>query len=100
MSAFCDMPMAPPAAKDHLSGQIYTAAQEANKALKEELVDQKFRVIIAEPYERDRHLHVSYPLKHGPVVLVEGAEGLIGDIVEVAVSGVVSDRMVMGRLRR
>ncbi len=100
MSAFCDMPTAPPAAKDHLSGQIYTAAQEANKALKEELIDQKFMVIIAEPYERDRNLHVSYPLKHGPVVLVEGAEGLIGDIVEVAVSGVVSDRMVIGRLRR
>jgi len=100
MSAFCDLPMAPPAAKDHLSGQIFTAAQEANRALKEELVGRRVRVIIAEQYERDNNFLVAYPLKHGPVVLVEGAEGLVGDVVEVAVSGVVSDRMVMGRLRR
>jgi len=100
MSAFCDLPMAPPAAKDNLSGKIYVAAQEANRALKEELVGRRFRVIIAEPYERDRNFHVAYPLKHGPVVLVEEAEALVGAIVEVVISGVVSDRMVMGRLRR
>lgn len=99
MSAFCDLSMAPPAAKDQLSGQIYSAAREANRALKEELVGRMLRVVVAEPYERDRYLHVAYPLKHGPVVLVEGAEGLVGDVVDVVVSGVVSDRMVRGSLR-
>jgi tRNA-2-methylthio-N6-dimethylallyladenosine synthase len=100
MSAFCDLPMAPPAAKDRLSGQIFKAAQEANRAMKDELVDRMVRVIIAEQYERDSNFLVAYPLRHGPVVLVEGAEDLVGDVVEIAVSGVVSDRIVMGRLRR
>ena len=98
MSAFCDLPKAPPAARDQLSGRIYKAAKEANRALKEELVSRRVRVVVAEPYERDRHLYVAYPLNHGPVVLVEGSEGLVRDVVEVVVSGVVSDRMVRGRL--
>jgi len=99
MSAFCELPKAPPAARDQLSGRIYEAAQGANKSLKEKLVGKKIRVVVAEPYERDRRLYVAYPFRHGPVVLVEGAENHVGDVVEVVVSGVVSDRMVRGRLR-
>jgi hypothetical protein len=37
---------------------------------------------------------------HGPVVLVEVAEGLEGEVVKVKVSGVVSDRMVRGSIRK
>lgn len=99
MSAFSDRPTAPPAARDRLSRRIYEAAQGANRALKEDLVGQRLRVIVAEPYERDRRLHVAYPLLHGPVVLVEGARGRVGEVVDIVVSGVVSDRMVRGRLR-
>lgn len=98
MSAFSDRPAAPPAARDRLSNQIYEAALGANRALKKELVGRRLRVVVAEPYARDRRLYVAYPLRHGPVVLLEGANGRVGDVVEVVVSGVVSDRMVRGRL--
>ena len=99
MSAFRDMPAAPPASRDGLSGRIAEAAVRANKVLKDRLVGRSLRVVVAEPYERDRRLHVAYPLGHGPVVLVEGADGLAGEVVEVAISGVVSERVVRGRLR-
>lgn len=98
MSAFSDQPAAPPAARDKLSGRIHEAAQKANRTLKEELLGRSLRVIVAEPYDRDHRLHVAYPMRHGPVVLVEEARGRIGEVVEVVVSGVVSDRMVKGRL--
>jgi hypothetical protein len=37
---------------------------------------------------------------HGPVVLVERAQGLEGEVVDVEVSGVASDRIVLGTLVR
>lgn len=97
MSAFSGEPAAPPAARDGLSSQIYEAARAANRTLKEKLVGRRLRVVVAETYDRDRRFHVAYPLMHGPVVLVEGADGWVGDVVEVVVSGVVSNRMVRGR---
>ena len=97
MSAFSDQPAAPPAVRNRLSRRIYDAALEANRGRKDELVGRRLRVVVAEPYDRDRRLHVAYPMLHGPVVLVEGAEGLSGEVVEVVVTGVVSDRMVQGR---
>ncbi len=99
MSAFRDQPIAPPAAKDRLSKRIYDAAREANMRLKEDLRGEKLRVVIAEPFERDKRYHVAYPMLHGPVVLVDGAAGLDGEVVDVEVVGVVSDRIVRGRLR-
>lgn len=98
MSAFHDQPMAPPAVKDLLSKRLHGAAQEANKMMKENMVGKTFRTVIAEPYERNHRYHVAYPMLHGPVVLVEGAEGLVGEVVEVEVTGVASERMVRGRL--
>jgi hypothetical protein len=68
--------------------------------LKEDLVGETLRVVIAEVYDRDSRFHVAYPMFHGPVVLVEVAEGLEGETVEVKVSGVVSDRMVRGSIRK
>ncbi|MFQ6053916.1 MAG: radical SAM protein, partial [Candidatus Bathyarchaeia archaeon] len=99
MSAFSGQPSAPPASKDGLSNRIYKAALEANRSLKEELLGRRLRVVVAEPYDRDRRFHVAYPLKHGPVVLVEGAEGREEEeVLDIVVTGVVSDRMVRGRL--
>ena len=98
MSAFQDQPMAPPAAKDRLGKRIYDAAREANMRLKEDLRGEKLRVVIAEPFERDKRYHVAYPMLHGPVVLVDGATGLAGEVVDVEIVGVVSDRIVRGRL--
>lgn len=99
MSAFSKVQAAPPAVKDRLSGKIYRAALKANRGLKEEFMGRKLRVIIAEPYDRDRNLHVAYPLRHGPVVLVEEAEGRVGDVVDVVIERVISDRMVKGSLK-
>ena len=59
---------------------------------------QRIRVVVAEPYERDHRFYVTYPLRHGPVVLVEEALGLTGDVVEVKISGSVSDRVLKGCL--
>jgi len=97
MSAFQGFPTAPPAVKDRLSRRIYEAAARANRSLKEDLVGRRIRVVVAEPYDRDGRLQVAYPMLHGPVVLVEGAEGLIGRIIEVEVTGIVSRRMVRAR---
>jgi tRNA-2-methylthio-N6-dimethylallyladenosine synthase len=97
MSAFQGLPTAPPAVKDRLSRRIYEAAGRANRSLKEDLKGRRIRVVVAEPYDRDRRLQVAYPMLHGPVVLVEGAEGLIGRIIEVEVTGIVSERMVRAR---
>jgi radical SAM superfamily enzyme YgiQ (UPF0313 family) len=96
MSAFHGFPGAPPAVKDLLSKRIYDEARKANEELKEDLVGETLRVVIAEYYDRDPRLHVAYPMLHGPVVLVEDAERHKGEIVEVEITGVVSHRMVRG----
>jgi radical SAM superfamily enzyme YgiQ (UPF0313 family) len=98
MSAFHGTPRAPPAVKDPIGKSIYKAAQRANRTLKENLVGQTVRVVIAERYRKNKRFHVAYPLYHGPVVLVEGFEGSEGSVVDVKIVGVVSDRMVRGHL--
>ncbi len=97
MSAFRDEHSGPPAARNPLSQRIYEAAQEANRKSKMGLLGSRMKVVIAEPYGRDHRYHVAYPLYHGPVVLVENFEGLPGEITDVTISGVASDRMVYGR---
>ena len=96
-SAFSECPSGPPAAKDRMSRRIYEAAQEANRGRKEEAMGSRLRVVLAEPYDRDPSLMVGYPMKHGPVVLVEGAAGREGEVVEVQLTTVASDRAVKGR---
>ncbi len=98
MSAFQDLPRAPPAARDPLSNLVRDAAVKANSGLKEKLIGSRIRVVVAEPYSRDRRFHVAYPILHGPVVLVEQAQGLEGEVVDVEISGVASDRIVRGTL--
>lgn len=98
MSAFHDQPMASPAEKDALSKRLHDAALNANAMIKVDLVGQRFRAVIAEPYKRDKHYHIAYPMLHGPVVLAEGGDDFVGEVVEVEVVGVVSRRMVYGRI--
>jgi radical SAM superfamily enzyme YgiQ (UPF0313 family) len=97
MSAFAGCPSGPPAARDPLSRKIWEAAREANRGRKEALVGQRLRVVVAEPYDRDRRYMVAYPLRHGPVVLLEAAEGREGEVLDATVYEVASDRMVRAR---
>ncbi|MBA7621004.1 hypothetical protein ES703_28361 [subsurface metagenome] len=97
MSAFQNEPGAPPASRDPQSKRVQDAARRANRRLKEDLLGTEIDVVIAEPYDRDRRFHVTYPMLHGPVVLVEGVEGRAGDVFRVVVEEVVSDRIVKGR---
>ncbi|MBS7638627.1 radical SAM protein, partial [Candidatus Bathyarchaeota archaeon] len=97
MSAYGDNPAPPPANKDRNSSVIKKASEEANRRLKKEMVGKRLRVVLAEPYQKNRRLRVAYPLDHGPVVLLEVEEGDIGDILEIAVTRVLSDRMVEGK---
>ena len=97
MSAFARCPSGPPAARDPLSRKIWEAAREANRGRKEALVGQRLRVVVAEPYDRDRRYMVAYPLRHGPVVQLEGAEGREGEVLDITVYEVASDRMVRAR---
>ena len=94
MSAFSFCPSAPPNIKDPESKRIFDAAAKANMDAKESMIGRLLRVVIAERYDRDRRFLVAYPLKHGPVVLVESSEHLEGRVIDVEVTRVASERMV------
>ncbi len=96
MSAFAGHPTAPPAMREPLSKRIQEAAVNANIRIKEELVGTRLRVVLAEPYDRDRRKVVAYPLLHGPMVLVQGVDFEAGRVIEVKIQGFVSDRVVEG----
>jgi radical SAM superfamily enzyme YgiQ (UPF0313 family) len=98
MSSYQDVSRAPPAAKDKLSNMIHEAAIKANNRIKEKLVGSTIRVVISETYPKDRTYHVAYPLYHGPVVLVKDVQELEGEIVDVFISGMISDRIVRGEI--
>ena len=93
MSAFCGEPSGAPYVKDALSRRIHEAARTANLETKGDLVGKKLRVVIAEPYDRDRRYFVAYPMLHGPVVLLAG-DFQKGDVIDVVVTGIASERMV------
>lgn len=95
-SAFSGCPSGPPAVHDEDSKLIYDAAQAANEGSKKELVGEKFRVVVANRYERDRRYSVAYPMLHGPVVLVDNGSLEPGSVHTVKITGVASDRMVIG----
>ena len=79
-----------------LSRQIKEAAERANLMLKETLLGKKLRVVIAQQYNRDKKFMISYPFYHGPVVLVTAMFNE-GDIVDVEITKIISDRTVQGR---
>ena len=95
-SAFSGCPSGPPAVHDPDSMLIYNAAQKANSESKDEMVGQRLRVVVANRYERDRRYSVAYPMLHGPVVLLEGGHHEPGSVHNIKITGVASDRMVIG----
>lgn len=97
MSAFSTFPSAPPNIKDVGSRKIHETAAKANMVIKENMRGKIIRVVVAERYDRNKRLFVAYPLKHGPVVLIDSAEPLKGRVLDVEVVDVASERMVVGR---
>jgi hypothetical protein len=95
-SAFSGCPSGPPAVHDPNSRLIYEAAQKANRKSKNELVGKKVKVVVANRYERDKRYSVAYPMLHGPVVLLEGGLYEPGSLHVVKITGVESDRLVIG----
>lgn len=100
MSCFSSEPSAASFRNDPGSRRIYEAAKKANTEAKKLLVDKEIKVIISEKYARDKRYSVAYPLYHGPVVLVRTADKLIGQVTDVKVLKMYSDRMVEGVLTR
>jgi radical SAM superfamily enzyme YgiQ (UPF0313 family) len=98
MSAFTDCPSGPPSAIDPESMRIYEAAKKVNQVQKEHMLGSVFKVVVAEQYERDIRYLVSYPLNHGPVVLIEGGKDLIKKVVPIEVTDIASERIVFGRI--
>jgi tRNA-2-methylthio-N6-dimethylallyladenosine synthase len=96
MSAFGEYPSAPPNVSDPGSRRIHDAAARANMRAKEMVMGKTIRVVVAERYDKDKRMLVAYPLKHGPVVLIESPEHIEGRVIDVKVTGVASERIVRG----
>ena len=96
MSAFGDFPSGPPATRDPLSAKLVERARELNEALKARWVGRRVEVVVACEHPRKKGYLVAYPMRHGPVVLLKGSEGLVGAVLEVRVEGVISERLVLG----
>lgn len=69
-----------------------------NEKAKASLVGRVMDVIIASTYPKDKRYLVSYPLRHGPVVLLRLPKKFVGYIARVRISKVISDRIVLGIL--
>lgn len=99
MSAFGNFSRAPPAYKDPVSFMIWDTARRLNAKLKKKLVGRVVEAIVVRHVSRRASL-IAYPFKHGPVIYVKGffrvKENLIGKIVKIRVTRVVSDRAVEG----
>ena len=98
MSAFGDFPSGPPAHKDPLSGRLVEVARALNEALKARWKGRKIEVVVACPYPGREGYLIAYPMRHGPVVLLKGSEGLVGAVLTVRITDVISDRMVLGSI--
>ena len=98
MSTFSNRPSAPPNVKDPLSRQIFEAAKKANQSVKEELIGTKIRVVVAERYDKNSHYTISYPLLHGPVVLLDAENLSEGNVINATITKIASDRMVYGHI--
>ncbi|WP_456482171.1 B12-binding domain-containing radical SAM protein [Methanopyrus sp.] len=99
-SAFGDFPPGPGPRDDEASRLIADAARRLNEALKRKMIGKRVRVFVAEPDLRRPRDAVGWPVKGGPKVKLKGARELIGTECEVEITGVVSDKVVSGRVVR
>jgi len=98
LSAFGDFPDPQPAIYNPESKIIADAANEVNFRKKKNLVGEVVRVIISEPNYRDEKGAIAYILSGGPMVAVENSRERIGEIVEVKIKRVISEKLVLGTI--
>ena len=61
----------------------------------------KFKAIVVSVYPPDKKYMVSYPLSHGPVILIPRASNIYRKaVIEVIVKDIVSDRVVLGEVTK
>jgi len=85
------------AVKDPIRRILYEKVKEFNTKSKYRILGRVLKAVVASRYRGFRQL-IAYPLTHGPVVMVEGSEKLIGAVVMVKIVDVISDRLVRGEI--
>lgn len=70
-----------------------------NREMKKRMIGRKLLGIVVSRKGDD---YIAYPLRHGPVIYIEGSandrENLIGRVVKVLITGVYSDRALIGKV--
>lgn len=77
-------------------GLLKDSIRKFNESVKTRLIGRIIDVITASEYPKDRRYIISYPLYHGPVVLLRLSKKFIGYIIRVRITRVLSDRIVVG----
>ena len=92
MSAFGDVPSPPPAHVSPLGRAVKEAGERVNRASRKMLVGKRIRAVVYG--KAPGRGWIAYPMKHGPVIVVRGFQGEAGEVVEVEVVRMLSDRVV------
>ncbi|MBN1328757.1 MAG: radical SAM protein [Candidatus Heimdallarchaeota archaeon] len=96
LSAFGDFEEPVAAVKNPISQIISDAANEVNLSKKKDFVGEILRVIISEINYRDETGTIAYILSGGPMVAVPNSRDKIGEIVDVKITKVLSDKLLYG----
>ncbi len=99
-SAFGNFPPGPSPRESRASKLIADAARELNTRLKRRLVGDEIEVFVAERDLKNPKNAVGWPVLGGPKVLIKGGSKLLGTRCMVRVEGVISDKMVAGKVRK
>ena len=97
-SAFEDFPHPPPAIKDKLSFLLHEKIKRMNSLARRKMYGNLVRVIAASRSIKYKGYIVTYPVTHGPVILVKGNRKLIGKMMLVKIEGEMDERTVKGRI--
>ncbi|MCK5409763.1 MAG: hypothetical protein KAJ30_05810, partial [Candidatus Heimdallarchaeota archaeon] len=69
-----------------------------NKYKKEQMIGEKIEVIVAEKDKTRENTYICYPLYSGPAISIQSEEKLLGKVVRVEISEMLSDKLVKGEL--
>jgi len=96
-TAFEDASRPSAAVKDPIRRVLYDKVKAFNTESKHRILGRMLKAVVASRYRGFRQL-IAYPLTHGPVVIVEGSENLIGTVVMAKIVDIISDRLVRGEI--